>query len=77
MFYVHVTVWAQALARVLDDATKYCMEGTLPQVFDEIVCEIESTKAVAARDTNAVMDCLETMSTKVTESFFQDKPLCV
>ena len=59
----------------MHDANKYCTDNKLPEVFDEVVYEIESTKAVAARDTDAVMSCLEEMHSKVSESFFQDKPL--
>ena len=76
MFYAHVTVCAQALGTALHDAKKYCTDSKLPEVFDEVVYEIESTKAVAARETVAVMTCLEEMSSKVSESFCHDTPVC-
>ena len=59
----------------MHDANKYCTENKLPEVFDEVVYEIEPTKSVAARGTDAVMSCLEGMNSSVSESFFQDKPL--
>ena len=56
----------------MHDAKKYCSDNKLPEVFDEVMYEIESTKAVAARDVRAVMSCLEEMSCKVSQSFLHD-----
>ena len=64
------------MSTALNDVKKYCKNEKLPDVFDEVVYELECTKAVAARDTSAVTTCLENMCEKVGESFFQDTPWC-
>ena len=59
----------------MDDAPKFCPNQTLPEVFSEVRFEINSAKAVAALDPNAVVDCLVEMSSVVSESFLQDNRL--
>ena len=72
-----VCVCVQALAKAMDDAKKFCTNSELPPVFDEVVYELECSKAVVAKDTRAVMVCLDEMTDKVSESFLNDKPLCM